>query len=627
MQEKNKNKLSKREKHELSQKKKIESAVELYPEQAIFRKKFWMLVVALLSIALYANTLNNGFVLDDFSVIKENFITTQGTKGIGKIFTTSYRYGYLSVDDGLYRPLSMLMFALEWQWKPDSPGFHHLMNVLLYALTGIVLLRFLQRVMGPENSFVALITTLVFIAHPIHTEVVGNIKSRDEILCFLFSIIALSGAWQVAGEGKKTGYLWVFTGTIVAMFSKESAVILLPGALLLFAVKDKLNTSILPVLVIMGVCVGFYLMVRTSVLSSTLGLQNVAFVDNPFSAEKNIFNRILWSSIIIFQYIRLLVFPHPLIYDYSYNSVPNDAAFSIAAFVLMLLLIAAGIWFWKKSRWVSFSIFFFFISLFLFSNTLIVIGAMKAERFVYFGTLSFAIVIALSAQHFMTRNKTAVWTAISLLILSYGAKTIARNADWQDNLTLYAHDVQLNPNSAKTHYYLGNELIKTTAPNEKDSLKRMAYFRQGIEELEKAIAIFPDYPDAYTQIGVAYYKNKDYPKAEENYLKSLKLNPNSNTALNNLGAIYFETGRIQDALVMFQKTVQVSPNFLDGWLNLGSCYGMLTQYENALNSFDRALELSPDNAKAWNFKAVTYDFLGRKQEADNARANAARLSR
>ncbi len=78
----------------------------------------WISVIGML---IYGNTLGHQYTLDDFSVIKDNFVTKKGLEGIGTILTTDYRYGYWISGGTLYRPLSLIMFAIEWSFAPDSP--------------------------------------------------------------------------------------------------------------------------------------------------------------------------------------------------------------------------------------------------------------------------------------------------------------------------------------------------------------------------------------------------------------------------------------------------------------------------------------------------------------------------
>jgi hypothetical protein len=154
------------------------------------------LAAAALGFILYANTLGHLYTLDDFSIIKSNWITKGGLKNIGLIFSTEYRFGSWNSVGSLYRPIPLTMFALEWQLSPDNPTLGHVLNALFYALTGWVLWNTWRRILVNYPPALVAITVLVFMAHPVHTEVVANIKSRDEILALLFSTLTLRAIWE-----------------------------------------------------------------------------------------------------------------------------------------------------------------------------------------------------------------------------------------------------------------------------------------------------------------------------------------------------------------------------------------------------------------------------------------------
>jgi len=172
----------------------------------IFSKTWiWGALIALLGFGLYANTLGHDFALDDFSAIKENRIVKKGLKEMTTLWTTHYRYGYWNSAGELYRPLPLTMFAAEWQMSPDNPFIHHFVNIFLYALTGWLLFLTLFKIFR-KRWLLALLGTAFFIAHPVHTEIVANIKSRDEILAFLFFVVSLNWIWSYV-QKDKIGYL------------------------------------------------------------------------------------------------------------------------------------------------------------------------------------------------------------------------------------------------------------------------------------------------------------------------------------------------------------------------------------------------------------------------------------
>lgn len=614
-------KLTKREKNQSSRERSTEQKpnAQKVAENKISKHFLWLIPV--FCFILYGNSLKNGYVLDDFSVIKDNFLTTRGTDAIPDLMKTSYRYGYLSVNDGLYRPLSMVTFAIEWQLFGENTRMGHLINVLLYVLCGFVLYRVLDRVEGWKNTFKPGLVVLLFLAHPLHTEVVGNIKSRDEILCFLFCFLSI---WEGIKYVDKQGVLNLFLSfvySLLAMFSKESSILLLGYFVLItYWIQGKKINRQLPVAAMILLASLIYLAARNSVLDSVKGIQAVSSVDNPLSGIDEPGAKLFTGCYLLARYFFQLILPYPLIYDYSFNSIPVIKTANIqgiASVLGLLALLFFGIKFWLKRNWLGFSLLFFVGSLLLFSNIFILIGALYAERFAFFAVLPFSLVLMEGLMALKEKTGATIFTiSASVILLIYAALTIQRNPDWKNNETLYRHDLALQPNSAKTHYYLGNELIKSVAPNESDSEKKIQLFNEAIAHLNDAVSIYPNYPDGYTQIGVGYYKMNQFDKAGGFFEKALSIDPYSKVALNNLASIRFNQNRIEDALKTYQRVLAIDPNFVDAWLNLGSCYGMLKNYPKAIESFERCLALAPNNEKACRFMSMTYGFMGDKARAD-----------
>ena len=322
------------------------------------------------------------------------------------------------------------------------------------------------------------------------------------------------------------------------------------------------------------------------------------------------------------RYLYQLVLPFPLKYDYSFNAIPILKEFTLSGILSMVGLVTmtiAGLKLFFQKKWLGFSLLFYLASLVLFSNIFILIGALYAERFAFFAVLPFCILI--SEGLFLLNKKSGkivFWGLTIMLISVYSFLTIQRNPDWKNNETLYRHDLVLQPNSAKTHYYLGNELIKAVAPAEQDSAKRTKIFLEAIDHLNNALAIYPNYPDGFTQIGVGYYKMNRLNEAGGYFEKALSLDPNSKVALNNLASILFNQNKIEQALSTYQRVLAIDPNFVDAWLNIGSCYGMLKNYPKAIEAFEKCLSFSPNNEKAWRFLSITYGFTGDKAKADEA---------
>ena len=156
-----------------------------------------------LGFLIYANTWTHDYALDDSIVIVDNVFTSKGLSGIKDLFTSDTFYGFFNqsgkdnlVQGGRYRPLSLATFALEVELFGMKPGVSHWINSLLYALLGLLVFSVLNRLFKDQRQgvVIAFWSTLLFVVHPLHTEVVANIKGRDEILALGFALLALDSA-------------------------------------------------------------------------------------------------------------------------------------------------------------------------------------------------------------------------------------------------------------------------------------------------------------------------------------------------------------------------------------------------------------------------------------------------
>ena len=147
--------------------------------------------ISFFAFLLYSGSIEHDFALDDGTVVHENSVTTQGFSGIPTILKTDYWYGsgHNTSRGPIYRPTSLVVYAIAWQFYPGNPHAYHLINVLFYALSCLLLFLVLCKLFQDQNLLFPFICALLYAAHPIHTEVVNNIKSLDEILCLLFGLI------------------------------------------------------------------------------------------------------------------------------------------------------------------------------------------------------------------------------------------------------------------------------------------------------------------------------------------------------------------------------------------------------------------------------------------------------
>ena len=349
----------------------------------------WLL--ALFAFVLYANTINHGYVLDDNLAMANNPKVAKGISGIFEIFSQPYRENCFG--GCLYRPLTLTTFALEWTVAPKKPLIGHWMNVLWYAATALLLFHTLRRFFDNRSTWISIVATTLFIAHPVHTEVVANIKSRDEILSTFFVILTLY--WFVRWYQRPAVKYVVFTAVsyLAALLSKEGAITMIavfPFVGWIFF-QQKFLTSLKHSWWIL-ISAAIFFALRGFALSG-LTSPEIHVIDNPM-VEAEGMERIGTSMVVLGKYLMLLIFPFKLINDYSYNAVPLASFFSVGSlisFVLYAGITAFAVYGLVKRKAAGFFAFAFLCSIFLYSQLPMLIGTLMGERLAYLPSLWFII--------------------------------------------------------------------------------------------------------------------------------------------------------------------------------------------------------------------------------------------
>lgn len=598
--------------------------------QKPIQKKFLVYYFFVFAVAIiaYSNTFKHGYVLDDYSVIKENYVVKQGTSGISTILKTGYRYGYWNSPDNLYRPLPLIMYAIEWQLWPNNPTAGHVINVLTYGLLCVLMFIFLQKLFSNYSILLPLITTLVFALHPIHTEVVANIKSRDEILAFLFSIASILLLFSYIEKKlifKLVSSLFLY---LLALLSKESAItflVIIPFLFYFFSPVKKMSYAFLTVFYLIPVLIFFAMSYRA--IGHQAHLDEISMVDNLLVAAPDFLTRTATAIKIMGIYLWKLIVPYPLACDYSYNQIKivgfGDVKVIISLLVYLAMAILA-IWGLKKKNILSFAVIFFFISMSVYSNLIMLIGSSFGERFLFVPSFAFSLSIAFiitKLYGYLEKELTLkqvftskVFLTILPLLLIYLGMTLSRNKDWKSSLSLYEADIRKSPESAHMNYYYGLEVMKEKAM-ENGIVTKPEYLDTAIYYFKRARFIVPTFADAYDQLGLAYFRKNEWEKALAYYDTCLTLAPGKSITYSNMGVIFFQNKQYDKALAAYENAVRFNPRFSDAWMNLGSTYGTLGKYKEAIAAFKRCIEYNPQNAMAHYFIGITYQNLGDMQSA------------
>lgn len=204
--------------------------------QPPFWKKYMHIILCALAFVLYANTLNNGYNMDDELVTRKHKLTSKGIAAIPEIFTSPYYSDNMGYSYE-YRPVVLTSFAIEHQFFGDKAGMSHFINLLLYVLTVFCLFRLLNKLFHSYSYWLSVLAVLLFLVHPIHVESVASIKNRDEILALLFSIWSWGFALKYVSQNKILHLFLSVLMFVLGLLSKMSIaplVFLIPLSVIYF---------------------------------------------------------------------------------------------------------------------------------------------------------------------------------------------------------------------------------------------------------------------------------------------------------------------------------------------------------------------------------------------------------
>ncbi|MCA0234835.1 MAG: glycosyltransferase family 39 protein [Bacteroidetes bacterium] len=579
------------------------------------------------SFLLYANTLTHGFVLDDAIVITDNMYTTKGVEGIPGILSKETFFGFFKVEGketlvsgGRYRPMTLVLFAMVYQVAGASPFVFHLLTILLFALTCVVLYRTLLLLLAPRgDDYAALfswLAALLFAAHPIHTEVVDNIKGCDEIVTLLGSLATLYFVVKAHDSGQQKWSLLAGVIFFLACLSKENAVTfvaVIPLALWVF--RGASAAAILKNMAPVAVAFLAFFFIRGTILNWKFGGAPMELMNNPYlklqgnqwvaftGAEKlaTIFYTLL-------KYVQLLFVPHPLTHDY-YPRTIDIMTFSNGA-VLLSVLLYAGMSYYAisglgKRDPLRFGILFYLLTLSIVSNIVFPIGTNMGERFAFMPSVGFCMVLASLLYWFRSKmnNLNVLLGVFGAIIVLFSLKTITRNPAWASNEKLFFSDVSVSRKSAKIQNACGGILFDR-ATKETNEVRRNELCNQALSHLNQAIEIYPNYSDAYVSRGGANYYLKLYDQSISDYRRAVELassDPRWKTylalALRDGGRYRGEQrGDLRGAAQYLNESWQLNPNDAETARLIGVSHGVSGDNAGAIEWFTKAVQLAPKEA-------------------------------
>lgn len=590
------------------------------PGTALLSGPQWFgLLAAAIGCVLFANTIGHDYTLDDFGAMKENWIVKSGFKHWGTLWTTEYRFGSWASPGSLYRPLTLAMFSIEWMIGNGSPWVGHLFNILFYGFTGYVLWITWRRILVDYPWTLAAVAVLLFLAHPVHCEVVANIKSRDEIVSLLGGIGALHFVWKYFDTNENKWLIWATLVYGISMFGKETGITFLavaPLTIWFFGKRSISETVRISALFLIPVAV--FLMIRYKVLSAQNYKETYSILDNFIVGAKDSQSRFASAMMMCFQYLKVLILPHPLVSDMGYPQMKPVTFGEWRAIAGLLTYFGMGIWALVnlgKRHFLSYAILYYLITFSLFSNVLVLIGTSYGERLLYSPSLGYALALSWVLHKFFgnldkskeaTFNNTTLWTVAGVLLLAFALKTVTRNNAWKDSYSLYEADYPTSPNCAKLNYHRSLEINNHGIDEKTGEITDRKMVEDAILAYTRTIELYPEYHDAYGSRGLAYFRLQQYDKAYTDYQVALKHRPNDAKVLSNMGFIYFLRAQrpgnqlalteLDSAENVYRRSIQFDPRFVDARRNLGAVLAMKRNFPPAIEQWKEGLKYEPNSA-------------------------------
>ena len=555
-------------------------------------KAIHALLVLIVALLCYANTVGNGFVWTDRTAVVEGEARLHSAGDLAGAFLSPdrvFKGEPLPGAGGYYRPVTAISYTIDHALFGENPAGYHLVNIALHGLTTLFFFLFLGRLL--RNSSLPLLAALLFAAHPIHTEAVAWIGARASLLAAIGVMLSL---YLYAGAERRPGWIAGSLAVFVfALFAKESAASL---PLLIVIARPLLRRSgerffswsrEAPYFALLL----FYILIRLFALGG-IGAGSGGSIEPAFLVPTMV--RVLGG------YLRLLLLPWPL---HTNDAVRISTFLFDARAFLALLFIGAVLYallrLGRGGREVPFGLAWLGVTLIPVLN-IVPLLHFRAERFLYLPSAGFLIAVAflldLWGPWFAGREKrfglTAgeITTALVVLVLAFG--TVARNRTWKSDTTLFSDTLAKNRYAPEANYQLGADAYRNGGYTEAIHLFRVAL------DLDPGWAAWLPVTRVLADLGFAHQKAGDPASAEPVFRKVLQMSPAMEKAEFGLALSCGALDRHEEALGLYRGILRENPAHRDAIYNLALEYEALDSLARAEEEYRRLIRIDPDRKEA-----------------------------
>jgi tetratricopeptide (TPR) repeat protein len=563
-----------------------------------------------LCFVVYGNSLNNGFMMDDYGLMLERTAAHDLRHLSGIILEAD------AADPerlAHYRPVSGVLRAVLFHAFKTDPFFYHLTNLLLFYFYCLLVLVFL-RATGLDVR-VSILAVVLFCVHPVNTMPVNYITAHEVLLFGIFSVLTLFSALLFSKTRRPAFYVLGLVLFAVCLLTQEITVTLPLYIWLMsfFVARDSLRRSVLLSLPYF-VLAGLYLAFRMEFAGIKINiLQNVPWQNfDIFSYTASLLQLIGW-------YAGKLFYPQDIVLIWSVAPLRDHLwVRNLAGLLIVALIVILLAKYWKRGR-NSFWLLWFlagFLPVTLLCFIYPAMGLVIEPHWFFVSSFGFFVLAATVLEALRRRVDARVWLAAVLsMTVILGFMTRDYNALWKTQERYCRYWLRVAPENHGPNFWLGHAYLK-----EGDYARAKIYFQKAL------VGGFIDW-QVLTNLGLIEQALGNSERAVAYFKKALEFHPGSGVVYNNLGVIAVEQGRLADAGDSFERAVELDPYLMEPRLNLAGLYARAGRLPAAMELLEKNFFLDPHDQRTRRLLLEFYLASDEKQKALDLAQDVLRQSR
>lgn len=565
------------------------------------RALVWVLAVVVAAVVPYIPSLKGNFVTDDWAIIVKDPLA-HSLSNAPKAFLTDFLHGYFGPEQFYYRPLVTITFQANWEMAGPNPLVYRLTNLLMAVITALLVFCLARRV--TKSLFPAGVAGMFFAVLPSHSEAVGWIAGRTDVMSCMFAlatILVFAAAYDI--RPKFSWPLAVTSGLLFlcGLFSKENALTipaLLAGYVWIFGNSMRRNEALKWSVVFLLPLV-FFIVMRSRALDVTLA----RFLTIELG------KRLLGIGMAYAAYMRMMFVPLKVCVVYDVFPIGMKyPIIAIAAWSIPIGLAGIAVWARKRMPVVSFSALWMLITLLPVTNIIPTGGLVPADRFVFLASVGSSILLGWLAWRMYEYRPQSIrlWKVIITTLICW--------------FTIYCALLTVESNQI---YSSNVGWAQAVAAGNRRWLRQCSgyYFwkagmlKEAVAEYQAAIKYEPDNLTSYLELSAVLRALGRPQDALEVMLLAQERFPPRGRIEYNLGVAYAELGDLQQAAAAFARAVEIQPRYWRAWRNLGKANLKLGNYAEAVRAYERAFAITDLGPMSRIELGQAYKALGQTEKA------------